>query len=210
MVLDRARTRADARCSSSFRAHITVVAVLAQLFIFTLLVLSWLEHSRAIEAHKNNGASNEFSAGVVFTVCAVVFLVEEWSTGADAAALRAKGLDVLCELFIALSDNFAPLSIERCFLNVISALLCAHTCWRFVSAYRIALEWWLVFEAVNSACDGCWALLEVVFGATLPGAVKHLLLMILVSMSALLLYDCCLDARRELVRVGLGMVKRRG
>lgn len=129
---------------------------------------------------------DQFTAGLIHTTCASLYLVSN-----DGTSFDAKALDVLTEAVIAASDA-APPGLAQ-WLRLASIGLCGLCSYRFAQAASRAV-WWPAAEAVNSAADGLWAAVAFVDPAYPDDAyIARACQALLVAMALLLLYDATSD-----------------
>ena len=90
------------------------------------------------------------TGGICFVACASLFFCHEHE---DSAGSEAKGLDVLTELVMAMSDRFINSSSQRRGLDGVAALMNAVAGASFLRAFLLRREWWILGEAVNCGAD---------------------------------------------------------
>ena len=148
-------------------------------------------------AHAN--AVSQATAGCAYTICAMLFLISEAEDTnlreANASvdrALNAKGLDVLCELTMCLSDCPARGHILRTVLNGISLPLVLYAAYKFSYTFMESnqknQDWWLLCEMINSISDGMWVGMEM-YGLPESHFVYGLCSWALIGMACALLVD---------------------
>ena len=151
-------------------------------------------------------------AGVVYTLCAILFLVAESDVPslvtagqgtaaamATNAAVRAKALDVLCEFVMCLSDVPPKGHIMHTALNTVALPLLLYSIGKFFIAFRQspnkAAECWILCEMANSFADTVWCASET-FGIPDGHWVYAACSWLLTAMASVLLLDAVGDASK--------------
>jgi len=178
----------------------------------TILIVLNIAHTNAI---------SQVTAGCVYTICAMLFLISEAedtnlpeSHASVDRALNAKGLDVLCEFTMCLSDYPARGHVLRTVLNGISLPLVLYAAYKFFYTFTESSQknqdWWLVCEMINSISDGMWVGMEM-YGLPESHFVYQLCSWALIGMACALLIDSVREifALMVLPNEGTGSVQPR-